>query len=145
MSDVKTPPHGLPVIVMKARQAVPGADHHPLAGPPVDLVDDGGAWRLVFEVPGAVAERLSLSVHGRVVILRGDRRPTEGERGRFLRVERVAGPFERALELPGDPDPETTSASYADGLLTVLVPKRTRARSRSIPIGRDERTGGGGR
>lgn len=145
MSDVKTPPQGLPVIVLKARQAVPGADHHPLAGPPVDLVDDGPLWRLVFEVPGAVPDRLSLSVHGRVVILRGERRPTEGERGRFLRVERVAGPFERALELPGDPDPESTSASYAEGLLTVLVPKRTKSKSRSIPIGRDEQPGGSSR
>ncbi len=134
---MKLPPvPRIPVIVARRNHSLPVVEHHPLAGPAVDVVDDGRAWRLVFEVPGSVPDRLSLEVLGRVVTLRGERRPTDCESGQFLRIERVSGPFERSLELPEEPDPEATTASYADGLLTVEIPRRSRSRSRSIPIRR---------
>ena len=66
--------------------------------PAVDVVDDGSGWRLVFEIPGAVAEKLAVEVNGRIVTLRGERKSTDGEGGTFLRVERASGPFERSLE-----------------------------------------------
>lgn len=132
---MKLPPASrFPVVLLERRHGAGGPDPHPLGGPLVDVVDDGQAWRLVFELPGAVPDKLSLEIHGRVVTLRGERRPTDGEKGRFLRVERVAGPFERSLELPDDPDAEGTSASYSDGLLTVEIPRRATTKSRTIQI-----------
>ena len=113
-------------------------DVPPLHVPPVDVVDEGSAWRLVYEIPGAAAERLSIEVDGRVITVRGERVRTDGGCGTFLRVERAAGPFARALELPEDPDPEGAGASLADGLLVLTIPKR-RSRSRSIPIQRAPR------
>ena len=104
--------------------------------PAVDVVDDGAGWRLIFEIPGAVAEKLTVEVNGRIVTLRGERRSTDGEGGTFLRVERASGPFERSLELPDDPDPERAHASYADGLLTMEIPRRGSSNQRSIPIRR---------
>src|SRR5262249_32525046 len=102
----------------------PDAGEPPLPVPPVDVVEEDAGWRLVFEVPGTAPDRVGVEVEGRVVTLRGDRLPTDGEKGRFLRVERVAGPFERSLELPADPDPEGARASYADGVLTLFIPRR---------------------
>ena len=69
-----------------------------------------------------------------VVVVRGERRPTERAHGTFLCVERSAGPFERAIELPDEPDPEGGSATYADGLLTLEIPRRPATRRRTIPI-----------
>jgi HSP20 family protein len=106
----------------------------PALVPPVDVVDHGRHWRLTFEIPGANPEEISVDIHGRILTLRGRRRPTDREEGVFLRVERAAGAFERALELPEDPDPEGSRASYADGLLTLDVPKRSGGKGRSIPI-----------
>ena len=74
--------------------------------PPVDVVDHGRFWRLTFEIPGANPEEISVDVRGRVLTLRGTRKPTDRESGVFLRVERGAGAFERALELPEDHDTE---------------------------------------
>ncbi len=107
-----------------------------LHGPPVDVVDDGQGWRLVFEIPGASIPRVSLQVEGRLVTLRGERPPTDAGTGLFLCIERVAGPFERTIELPDLPDPERTHASYADGLLTVEIPRINRNPGRSIPVKR---------
>jgi len=98
----------------------------PALVPPVDVVDHGLLWRLTFEIPGANPEEISVDVRGRILTLRGTRRPTDREDGVFLRVERAAGAFERVLELPEDPDPEGSRATYADGLLTL--------KGRSIPI-----------
>lgn len=108
--------------------------------PPVDVVDDGDSWRFVFEVPGADPASLSVEVRDRVVAVRGVRAPTEKSSGTFLRVERASGAFQRALELPEDPDPDGAEATFADGLLLLRVKKRTASR-RTIPI----RKGAGGR
>ncbi|MEO6323953.1 MAG: Hsp20/alpha crystallin family protein [Thermoanaerobaculia bacterium] len=120
--------------VLGMKESRPRADMPSMHGPAVDVVDDGAQWRLVFEVPGAVAEKLAVEVKGRLVTLRGERRSTEGEGGTFLRVERASGPFERSVELPDDPDPERARASYSDGLLTMEIPRRSTSNQRSIPI-----------
>ena len=102
--------------------------------PPVDVVEEAHGWRLVFEIPGTDPETVRVDVAGRVVVVRGERRPTERSQGTFLCVERSAGPFERAVELPDEPDPEGGSAAYADGLLTLEIPRRPATRRRTIPI-----------
>jgi HSP20 family protein len=114
----------------------PPVEDATIYAPAVDVVETNMGWRLVFEIPGAQANRLAVEVRGRLVTLRGERRPTEGESGRFLRVERAAGPFERSVELPDEPDEEGARASYEDGLLTIEVPRKTGPKARSIPIRR---------
>lgn len=111
----------------------------PLLVPPVDVVDHGSLWRLTFEIPGANPEEISVDIRGRVLTLRGTRKPTDREDGVFLRVERAAGAFERVLELPEDPDPEGSRAAYADGLLTLDVPKHAGGKRRTIPIAKGKR------
>jgi len=134
----KTPGPRLPVaFILGGEGALPGPASHPLA-PPVDVVESPSGWRLVFEIPGSVAERTSIEVKERVVIVRGERRRTEGEGGVFLRLERATGPFERALELPEDADADRATAFYQDGLLVLDVPKRAAARGRNIPIRRGD-------
>lgn len=121
--------------VLNGPGAMGGSEPHPLA-PPVDVVENAAGWRLVFEIPGAVAEKTSIEVKGRVVIVRGERRATGGEGGVFLRLERATGPFERMLELPEDADAERSQAFYQDGLLVLDVPRRAGHRGRDIPIRR---------
>ncbi len=121
--------------ILGGEGALPGPPSHPLS-PPVDVVEGAAGGRLVFEIPGSVADRTTVEVKERVVIVRGERRRTEGEGGVFLRLERVTGPFERALELPETADAEHATAIYQDGLLVLDVPKRAAKRGRSIPIRR---------
>ncbi len=127
-------PPRLPVTFLVSEEAsLSRHDAHPLS-PPVDVVESAHGWRLVFEIPGAVAEKTTIEVKDRVVIVRGVRRMTEREGGAFLRIERVAGPFERALELPESADADRARAVYRDGLLVLDIPRRTGARGRQIPI-----------
>ena len=107
--------------------------------PPVDVVEDAQGWRLVFEIPGADPDQVAVSIQGRTLTLKGIRRATDRAGGLFLRVERAAGAFERALELPEDPDPERTRATYTDGLLVLEVPKKAGTGRRSIPVVKGKR------
>jgi HSP20 family protein len=126
----------LPIsFLLESDAAMPGTAAHPLA-PRVDVVEDASGWRLVYEIPGAVAEKTTIEVKERVVIVRGERRATEGRGGVFLRLERATGPFESALRLPEDADPDRARAVYQDGLLVLDVPKRAPGRGRDIPIRR---------
>lgn len=102
--------------------------------PPVDVVENAHGWRLVFEIPGTDPETVRVDVAGRIVVVRGERRPTERSHGTFLCVERAAGPFERLVELPDEPDPDGGTASYSEGLLTLEIPRRPATRRRTIPI-----------
>jgi len=120
------------------------AESEPLAMPPVDVVEHESGWTAVLEAPGADPARLEVEVKGRMLTIRGDRLPTDCVSGRFLRVERAAGPFERTIELPDEPDPERAEASYADGLLRVDLARRIAPEGREIRIGRGvSRTRGG--
>ncbi len=126
----------LPVsFLLEGEVGIPGHEVHPLA-PPVDVVEDESGWRLVYEIPGAVGEKTTIEVKERVVVVRGERRATDGKGGVFLRLERVTGPFESALQLPEEADPERARAVYQDGLLVLHVPKRASVRGRQIPIRR---------
>jgi HSP20 family protein len=113
---------------------VPAPDATALYRPPVDVVEYALGWRLVFEIPGAVQATLVVEAKERQVVVRGERRLTDAMGGRFLRVERAAGCFERALELTEDLDPDKAQASYNDGLLTLDIPKKAAPKGRSIPI-----------
>jgi HSP20 family protein len=121
-----------PVFVFGTETSLPAA--RPALETPVDVVEDAQGWHLVFEIPGANPDQITVDVRGRVLTLRGFRLATDSAGGVFLRVERAAGPFERVLELPQDPDPERTRATYADGLLVLEVPKRATKVGHSIPI-----------
>ena len=124
----------LPVtFVVGLEPARPLGEHAPFSLPPVDVVEHDGGWKLVFDVPGADPAKLRVEVKGKRVTVRGERPATCG--GRFLVVERAVGPFERTLELPEEPDPDGGQATFADGLLTLDLARRTGAR-REIVITR---------
>ena len=57
----------------------------------------------------------------------------EGEL-RMFTEERVHGGFERSVRLPEFVDAEKIEASFAHGLLTVIVPKAQAAQPRKITI-----------
>ena len=113
----------------------------PMSGPAVDVIEHERGWTIVVEVAGADAARLDVAVKGRVVTVRGERLPTDVECGRFLRVERAVGPFERAIELPEEPDADHAEASYGDGLLRIELARATPPRKREIRIDRGTRGG----
>src|SRR5258708_37826983 len=81
------------------------------------------------------AEELDLSITGETLTLRGERKRPEGVLDEsFRRQERPFGRWTRTVPLPDRVASGQVSAAYAQGVLTVTLPKAESARPRQISV-----------
>ena len=108
------------------------------AYPAVRLHEGPDALYVEAIVPGVDPDTLKLSAVRRTLTLAGETRPlhagSEPEPRVFHRKERPEGRFERRFTLPMEVDTEKVSAGYADGILTVTLPKLDQDTPRQISI-----------
>ncbi len=107
--------------------------------PAVDVVEQKDSYVLYAELPGVDASQVDISFEQNVLTLRGTKRSAfdstkQGEL-RVYAAERVHGAFERSLKLPEFVDGDKISADFANGLLTITIPKAQAAQPRKISIG----------
>jgi HSP20 family protein len=103
--------------------------------PAVDVFEDKDAVKIVAELPGVKPEDVKISLENQTLTMRGEKRQVAEEKTeRVHRYERTYGAFERTFALPGTVDADRIEANYADGLLTITLPKVERARPRQIEI-----------
>jgi HSP20 family protein len=91
---------------------------------------------LRYEVPGVLPSDLEVRVDGRVLYVRGVRRPPADVAPPELtmRAERVFGEFDRSIALPEGTDPHGVRASYLHGVLEIRVRHVRRPAPRDVPI-----------
>ncbi len=103
--------------------------------PPVDVLEKRDRIVLTAELPGFTEDQIHLRFEDGVLTLDGERRfEKEADEARYHCVERSYGRFSRTFRLPANVDEERISASFANGLLVVELPKREEARTKSIRI-----------
>jgi HSP20 family protein len=103
--------------------------------PPVNLTQDDENFYLRAEVPGISPNELSISAVRNRVSLAGTRSlQREHERVSYHRKERVEGSFNRTVTLPSEVDTQRVDARYADGILTLTLPKAEEAKPRQITV-----------
>ena len=108
--------------------------------PPADVVVTDDDVTVVMDVPGLKVDDLTIELQDEVLTVRGERsmpaasRAEASERRVWQRLERGYGTFERVLRLPQGMDPERISASMADGVLTLRIPKPEARKPRRIEI-----------
>ena len=105
------------------------ADVVPLAE--LEETDDG--YLLEVELPGCRREDIDVQVDSGRLRISAQRR--ERQRVGLLRSRtRTTGRYLLDVALPAPVDGDAVSASLDHGVLTVAVPKTTRARRRRIPV-----------
>lgn len=88
-----------------------------------------------LELSGLSQERIELRMEGDDLIVSGEREMDKERRAeQFHRVERSYGKFSRRFHLPTAVDREAVSASYRDGVLSVVLPNRDRTAPRPIRV-----------
>ena len=103
--------------------------------PPVDIAEEKDRIVLTAELPGFQPKDVEVQVEGGVLTVKGERKMEEEKDGRnYHRVERSYGHFLRSFTLPNNVDREAIQAHFADGLLTIELPKREEAKPRQIRI-----------
>lgn len=95
-----------------------------LTGPTLDVEDKGDRYLVKADIPGMRKEDIKVSVQGSILSLEGRRESEEKEEKKgYYRSERFFGEFKRVVELPGAVDQAKADAKYADGVLTLTLPK----------------------
>jgi HSP20 family protein len=104
--------------------------------PAADIVVSDHDTVLTMDLPGLTTEDLQIEVLDRELIVRGERkRPELSEGSRWALNERAFGSFERRIRLAEGVDPDAITASMADGVLSLIVPKPEASKPRTIEIG----------
>jgi HSP20 family protein len=103
--------------------------------PPCDVFEEKSAVKIVAEIPGVEAGDVRISLENNLLTIRGEKKQqAETQNERVHRYERSYGMFERTFALPTSVEVEKIDASYANGVLTVTIPKTERAQPREIPV-----------
>jgi len=103
--------------------------------PPMNITQDEDNFYLRAEVPGIKANELSISAVRNRVSIAGKREiQQEHDQVSYHRRERPEGSFSRTVTLPAEVDAERVEAKYADGVLTITLPKAEAAKPRQITV-----------
>lgn len=114
-------------MVQRANSYVPKVNldfSNVVLAPRVDAIEEANAFVIVAELAGVAKEDVKIAVKERVLTISGEKKRAEvGENVQFLVKGRRFGQFERSFELPENASETGITAEFANGLLTLTVPK----------------------
>jgi len=103
--------------------------------PRVDVSEDDNAYEITAEMPGVEEKDVEVSVRDDRLTLRGEKKTEKEEKKKdYHMTERSYGSFERSFRLPGDVDAQNIKADFAKGVLTLTLPKTTKAKAKERKI-----------
>lgn len=102
---------------------------------PVDVRETRDGVVVKFEIPGADPSDVEISLSGRVLTIRGEKKEEqEGKEINYYFRERNFGSFSRSVEIPAEVQLDKASASYQNGVLTIVLPKTEEAKKKEFKI-----------
>lgn len=103
----------------------------------IDVTESDNAYAVKADIPGVKKEDINVSIDGNVVRIDAQaksEKETRGDGEKVLRSERYFGSISRAFSLDQEIDSAKVEAKYADGVLSLQLPKKAQAESRKIAI-----------
>jgi HSP20 family protein len=103
--------------------------------PAVDIEETADTYVLKAELPGIRKEDVKITFDSNMLTVRGEKKvENDRKQGSFHRIERSSGVFERSFMLPGTVKSDAIDAAYADGVLTITLPKKEEAKEKLIDV-----------
>ena len=109
-----------------------GADDDRTAwlSPRLDMREGDDGYTVTAEMPGLDEKALKVELSDGCLTIEGEKKAGhDDDKGGFHVVERSFGTFRRSLQVPSDVDVEGIDAAFANGVLTVALPKKEEARA----------------
>lgn len=103
----------------------------------IDVSENERAFTVKADIPGVKKEDINVRVDGNLVQIDAEtksEKETRGNGDKVLRSERHYGSISRSFSLGQDVDEAKVQAKYADGVLTLELPKKAPAPSSKIQI-----------
>lgn len=103
--------------------------------PRVDVEETNKEIVVKADLPGVDPKDVEVVVENGVLTVRGEKKEAKEEKGKnYHRVERFAGSFFRAVTLPPGAEADKVTATSANGVVTITVPKKAEAQPKRIAI-----------
>ena len=103
--------------------------------PPVDILERGNEVVLKIDVPEVSQNEIDIRVEENTLIIQGERRFTKDTPDdNYIQIERPYGTFRRTFSIPRTIDHEGIKASYKDGVLRVILPRRPETQPKQIAV-----------
>lgn len=103
--------------------------------PMVDFSETAREYIVRLEAPGMARDDFDVDLDANLLSLSGKRELRKEEKGEdYLWQERQEGRFLRTIRLPMAVDKAKIEAAYADGVLTVRLPKSEVAARTKVPV-----------
>ena len=107
--------------------------------PAVDILEYANRFEIYVDVPGLDPNKVELTLEGGVLAISGHRSEPNQARGseerEYQRIERSQGHFYRRFMLPDTVDSDKVNANGKNGVLTITIPKQSKAMARRIQVG----------
>ncbi len=102
----------------------------------MDVKEDEKSYTVHADLPGVKKEDIHITIDGNTVTVsaetRSESEQKEGEK--VLKRERAYGKVMRSFSLASDVDEATASAKYNDGVLELVLPKKTASASKRLAV-----------
>lgn len=106
----------------------------------LDVIEENDRYTVHTALPGVSADNIHINLEDNYLTIEAEipQKTTERDDNRVLVREMTYGKFSRRVRLPQAINSEGVVAEYADGVLTLTLPKAPEALPRSIPVRRIE-------
>lgn len=102
---------------------------------PLDVVDTGPDIIVQANLPGVKPDEVNITITGSTLTIKGSLEThKEFENATYLRRERRATSFQRSISLPTPVDSDHAEAKFANGVLTLTLPKSESVRPKTIKV-----------
>lgn len=101
--------------------------------PAIDILENGEGLTVVADLPGVEKENLDVSIDQGILTIKGEIAATGERRGELHREFELLS-YYRQFELPEVIDQDKTKAEYVNGVLTLRLFKREKAKPRKIEV-----------
>ena len=101
----------------------------------MDVIQEGDDLVVHASLPGVDPDEIQVTLEDGLLTIEGETgSESEEQKGDYLLRERRIGRFHRVLRLPSSVDAEKAQPSYANGVLTITVPKQEAKKARRLEI-----------
>ena len=103
--------------------------------PPMDISETDTEIVVKTDLPGMAQEDIDISIAGDILTVKGQKKQETEDAGKtFHTVERSYGSFSRSVRLPAAVIADQVEASYKQGVLKIVLPKKEPLQAKKIEI-----------
>jgi HSP20 family protein len=103
--------------------------------PPLDIVESEVGYTVQLDLPGVLAENVSVEFKEGRLWVAGERLAEPRKEGnKYHRLERRTGKFRRVVGLPEDVANDRIEADFRDGVLRISLPKAEASQPKKIEV-----------